>query len=274
MISQTRSELYKLSRSIIVLIVIFVLIIANIFISTRPTDDEPIMSSSEFVRTYEIYSLDLVKSYLHMKDSEATDLAELFFETHPNQFRYVLHRNLGMLIITTVFAAYYIGMEYKSRSFNNALYVGRSRSTVYFSKVIAYYITAAVISIITVLAITQFCASRVFTQLPAEYVWRCILMYVLLDLGIMSVPLLFVFLFRSPVISGIASLIYSFIMLSSGPARDGFFSFEPNRLKMLPDMWLQNTSSELIMKGLAVPAAFIVVCVLLGWLSFSKTQFK
>ena len=274
MISQTKTELYKISRSIIVLIIMVALIMLNIFIASRSTDEEPIYSSGGFVTYFEDFQLDTVKKYVNLENSKAETLSDLFWETHPIQFKYVLHRNLGMLFITMIFASYYIGMEFKSRSFNNSIYIGKSRNTVFLSKALVYYLAAALVSFLSVIVAIQFCASRVYELLPVYYVWRCILMYVLFDLGIMSVPLFFVFLFRNPALSGIASLLYSAIVNIKGPASEGLFSYEPNCLKMLPDIWNQAAPQELITKGIIVPIAFIAVFSALGLISFRKAQLK
>ena len=277
MISQTRSEFYKLSRSLIILIMMFVLIILNVFISSRNSDNRFTMqlhTASTFTFAYSEFKLESVKKIIELPDSQATDLGELFLDTHPRQFQIVLSRNLGMMLIMMIFASYFIGMEFKSRSFNNALYVGRSRSIVFFAKVLSYYFAVALMGLVSILLLTQFYASAVFTNLPSSYVLRCIFTRVLLDMGIMSLPMLFAFLAKGPAISGILSLIYSGTMLAVGPTREGFFSFDPNIIKQLPALWTQEAASALIGKSVLVPLGFIVVCVLLGWLHFYKMELK
>ncbi|NLO48410.1 MAG: hypothetical protein GX111_08850 [Clostridiales bacterium] len=274
MISQTRSELYKLFRSLILLIMMLFLVVFNIFASSRSTDAEPIYSYTSLSNTFPMVSLDAVKRTVGLPDSQAEDLYELSKELHPLQFRYVMHKNLAMLLFTMIFAPFYIGMDFKSRAFNNAIYVGRSRSVVYLSRVVTYFIAAALMAFLSALLLTVFNATSVFHMVPSSYIWRSIFLRVLLDMGIMSVPMLFAFLFRGPFFSGLGALIYSLSNVIAGPAEKGILSYDPNSIKQLPGLWTIDASPALLTKAVLVSLGFIAVCTFLGWVSFRKMQLK
>jgi hypothetical protein len=252
----------------------FVLVLFNIFISSRSTDAEPIYSYTSLTNTFPMVSLETVKKAVGLPDSHAEDLYELSKELHPIQFRYVMHRNLAMLIFALIFAPFYIGMDFKSRAFNNSLYVGRSRTAVYLSRVVSYYVAAALMAFLSAVLLTVFNATAVFYMLPSSYIWRCIFLRVLLDMGIMSVPMLFAFLFRGPFFSGLCSLVYSLISILTGPAEKGILSFDPNSVKQLSGLWTIGASSDLLSKAVFVSLGFIAVCTFLGWICFKKVQLK
>jgi hypothetical protein len=274
MISQTRAEFYKLSRNLAVLSLMLVLVLLNIYMSSRSTDQEPIYSYTTLSNTFETLSIESVKKIVGLPDSQAEDLFELSQELHPIQFQYMMHKNLAMLIFTVIFASFYIGMDFKNRSFNNALYIGRSRVSIYLSRVVVYYFAVALMAFLSALLLTFLNATTVFQRLPASYVWRCIFQRVLLDMGIMSLPMLFAFLFRGPFFSGLCSFIYSLIHALSDPAETGLLSIDPNSVKQLSGLWIPGASPDLVTKAVLVSVAFIAVSVLLGWVSFRKMQLK
>jgi len=147
-----------------------------------------------------------------LETSDAEDLAGVFQDVHPYQFRWVLASRQGLLLIPLVFACAFLMLDFMRRSFNNALYVGHSRNRVYFSKLVFLFITGFLVCLIGICALTGIYAGTVYTRMPAGYVWSRLFMHALSDLALMAPALLAVCLLRNAVLAVAVIAVYDLIL--------------------------------------------------------------
>ncbi len=265
-----RSEFYRLIRSSLRLIAIFVILVADIFLSTRCEVTGANMyqlpelcTMSQFTKYAENARLDVrgaVKFFVQkgkLEDSQAEDIIGVFQDTHPWQFRWVLASQKSVLAFPLIFAMAFLALDLERRSLNNLFYVGHSRDSVYFSRLIFLFVMGFLVSLVGICAITGIYAGTVFSRLPKAYVWSRLMIHALMDAAIMAPPLLLVLLVRKTVVSGAVILVYDFVLRFAG-----FTRLDMSR-------WAQGES-------LALPAVLSAVCILVcaaaGWFAFRRTR--
>ena len=110
-----------------------------------------------------------------------------------------------------VLAAFFVGQEFENRTVNIPIMHGHSRMQVFFSKVLAFYITGLVFSQ-TVLFVTLFAYyPSWYLQMPAAQFIQYILLRIVCDLGTLSIPLFLAFLCRDLVRSVSFSAAYALV---------------------------------------------------------------
>ncbi len=221
-----RAHFYRLFRSGMLLVTLLVILVADLFFSSRcPVSTANLYelprlcTMSQFTSYAENSNMSVstaiafFKKRGQLESSDATDLMGVFQDVHPYQFRWVLSSRQGLLLIPLIFSLVFLGLDLQRRSFNNALYIGHSRSGVFFAKLIYLLAVGFLINLLGICALTGIFAGTVYTRLPAAYVWSRLSLHALSDLALMAPALLLaVLLGHKPVIAVAAMAVYDLIL--------------------------------------------------------------
>ncbi len=283
MMNLIRAELFKITRSVPLLLLTLAAIAVNVFLSSRSkvelTDlyGLPELSSvSVFVSYFEERDMSASsakammakRGYLDPEESRAETLIEVFEDIQPHQFKLVLSSVKGLLLLPLLLLYLYILRDFRTRSYLNALYTGRSRAEVYFSKAATFISVSFIVSFISVLLLALSYANTVFSRLPAGYVWGRCLLCALLDTAVLAVPFMLAFALRRPPLVVTAAMIYSLaVRFSPGLVW-------PAAAKSGIELWSQNATSGLIGNAVLSAAVFIAASLLIGWLAFERADLK
>ncbi len=268
-----RAHFYRLSRSVLLLGALLVILACDLFLSTRVTvttsnmRELPMLCTSGAFMSYAdstSMSVSMAKGFFRkrgqLEESGAEDLIGVFQDVHPFQFRWVLATRRGMLAIPLIFAMAFLAMDFERRSYLNALYTGRSRASVYCSKLIFLFLCAFGVSLLGICALTGIYAGTVYSRLPAAYVWSRLLLHALSDAALMAPPLLLVCALRKTLISGVIILAYGFLLR--------FTDLFPLS-KMDMSVWAQGGN---VLPTLLWSVGILLVCSAAGWLFFRKAK--
>ena len=272
MTSLLRGGFYRLTHSFVLLIALLVILVADVFLNSRcdvttsNMRELPMLCTmSEFSAYAEAstMSVSTAVSFFRrrgqLESSDAEDLIGVFRDVHPFQFRWVLAAKRGTLAIPLIFAIVFLALDFDRRSYLNALYSGRSRSQVYFAKLLLLLFSGFLISLLGICALTGIYAGSVFTRLPASYVWSRLAAHALLDCAILAPPLLAVCLIRKTVIAGGVILAYDLILRFTGLIQTDLSLWDQGG-KLLPLVLLS--------------ALVILLCAGIGWLTFRKMRLR
>ena len=273
MMRQLRSEFFRMSRSVFLLLTVVVLLVADIFLSSRVQvnstnlyDLPELCTMSQFsgyAENMNMSPLGAVKFFQkrgQLTESSAEDLVGVFQDIHPWQFRWVLSSTKSVLVFPLVFMLIFLARDFQSRSFYNALYVGTKRDSVYWAKAAYLFIVLFIMSLIGICALTGIYAGTVFSRLPAGYVWSRLLLHALMDCALAAPMLLVCCLVRKLVLSAVVALAWDL------------------SLRFLE--WLPITGTELevweqggrIWPVLLWSVGLIAVSAVGGWLAFRKAK--
>lgn len=268
-----RSEFFRLSRSIFLLLTVLVLLVADIFLSSRVEvtttnlyDLPELCTMSQFTSFAEnskmspVSAIKFFQKRGQLTESSAEDLTGVFQDVHPYQFRWVLSSTRAVLAFPIVFMLVFLARDFRSRSFNNALYVGAKRGAVYCSKAIYLFVMMFLISLLGICALTGIYAGTVFSRLPSGYVWSRLLLHALADCALAAPVLLACCLVRNMVLSAVFALAWDI------------------SLRYLE--WLPITGMELsvweqggnVLPILLWSVGLIAVSAVGGWLVFRKAR--
>lgn len=268
-----RGELYRLTRSRALLLALFVILAADLFLSSRCRvttenmyDLPELCTMNQFMNFADSSNMSVrtAKSFFQkrgqLEESDAEDLMEVFRDVHPSQFRWLLANRQGMLVIPVVFAMVFLARDFGSRSLNHALYAGRSRRQLYAAKLIFLFASAFLISLVGICVLTVRYAGSVYTRLPAGYVWPRLALHALSDAALIAPALLAVWLLRKPVLSGAVIVVYDAVVR---------FVPIPILTRREPDVWARGGN---LLPLLAASAILLVLCAVSGWLSFRRAE--
>ncbi|MBR3060014.1 MAG: hypothetical protein IKG89_05320 [Oscillospiraceae bacterium] len=284
-----RGELFRLSRSAVLLLAIVVLLVCDLFISSRSKVTETNMydlaelpGAGTFVNYFQDNKtspegaaarmrLPRVKNQpetIVLRDDPATakyeNLIEVYWACSPYYFRWVLASNQGLMVIPLIFAVMFLARDFPNRVFNDSLYIGKRRREIFWGKTLFYFLLAFLISLAGILLLALVYASAVFRTLPAGYVWSRILLHAFVDTCLMAVPFLLAFLTRNPVVTGILSALYGVLIRYTG-------LIYPAKLKADMAAWEQGTF-PLTMALICL--AVLAVCIAVSRLLFEKQDIK
>ncbi|MDR2360125.1 MAG: hypothetical protein LBD85_02440 [Oscillospiraceae bacterium] len=213
-----RSELLKLRKGGFLLLVLGFMTVVSVWASTREAGERyGLMTATQFISYYRAQQLSL--NYAAMDTAyywgldiyemvpRVSDFYDLAMETHEEQFNRLLNVNLGSILFSLAFAAHYIGMDFKSRQWNNALYIGHSRTLIFFARVIAYYGIALIFSLINSGVLIAMYSADIVSEIGAASVIAAVGKRLLVDWSLCSLPLLWVYLFKGAVLPAITSVI-------------------------------------------------------------------
>ena len=283
-----RGELFHLSRSAVLLLAVAVLLVCDLFISSRSKVTESnlydlaeLPSAGTFVNFFQDNKtspdgaaarmrLPRVKNQPEtavLHDEPGTkyeNLIEVYWACSPYYFRWVLASNQGLMVIPLIFAVMFLARDFPNRVFNDSLYVGKRRREVFWGKALFYFLLAFVISLAGILLLTLVYASAALRILPGGYVWSRLLLHAFVDTCLMAVPFLLAFLTRNPVITGVLSALYGVLIRYTN-------LIYPAALKADMAAWEQGSFP---MTMTLVSLAVLVVCVAASRLLFEKQDLK
>ena len=273
MMRQLRSEFFRLSRSVFLIGTIIVLIVVDVFLSSRcevngsnlySLPDLCTMSQfTSFAENSNMSPESSIKFFQkrgQLEESSATDLIGVFQDIHPYQFSWVLENTQAVLVFPLAFALIFLARDFKNRSFYNALYTGVSRDKVFWSKAVFLFIVFFLLSLAGICALTGVYAGTVFSRLPAGYVWSRLLLHALADCALAAPMLLVVCLLRKTVLCGVIALAWDFSL---------------RFLRWLPitgtglETWKQGGN---VMPVLLWSVGLIAVSLIGSWLAFRKAK--
>ncbi|MDR0937446.1 MAG: hypothetical protein LBM98_12290 [Oscillospiraceae bacterium] len=176
-----------------------------------------------------------------------TSYYELSFEIEAPQFKHLGKPALGFFAMAMFLAPYYIGMDFKARVFNNALYAGRTRASVFTARVGVYFALCAVMSVVVSFALVLAYSASMLGKLPAIELLSYFAKRLLTDLAIMSIPLALVCAFRTVVYPA---------LITFGVCAIAWFGFYTAG-SAIP-LWL--------------PCVVLPLCIVASWLSFRRAD--
>lgn len=268
-----RSHVYRFFHSGMLLVTLLVILAVDLFFSSRCPVTTTNMyelprlcTMGQFMSYAEnsTMSVSTAKAFFRkrgqLEESDAADLIGVFQDVHPYQFRWVLSSRQGLLLIPMFFVLVFLALDFDRRSYNNALYIGYSRSSVFFSKLIFIFTVGFLINLVGICALTGIFAGTVYTRLPVGYVWSRLALHALSDLALMAPPLLAVCLLRRTVISGTLIVVYDLILR--------FTTILPMTEQDL-DVWAQGAdAAPMLLWSLGI----LVVCAAVSYVSFRKAK--
>ena len=275
MMRQLRSEFFRLGRSVFLIGTIIVLIVADIFLSSRCEVNgsnlyslPDLCTMSEFTSFAENSNMSpesAIKFFQkrgQLEESSATDLIGVFQDIHPYQFRWVLESTKAVLVFPLAFALIFLARDFKSRSFYNALYAGVSRDKVFWSKALFLFIVFFITSLAGICALTGVYAGSVFSRLPAGYVWSRLLLHALADCALAAPILLAVCLLENFVLCGVIGLVWDLSLR--------FLQWLPITGTGL-ETWKQGGN---VLPVLLWSVGLIAVSMVGSWLAFRRAKLK
>ncbi|MBR3554612.1 MAG: hypothetical protein IKN89_01745 [Oscillospiraceae bacterium] len=268
-----RSHFYRFFHSGMLLVALLVILAIDLFFSSRcPVTtanmyELPRLTTMGQFMSYaenSTMSVSTAKAFFkkrgQLEESDATDLIGVFRDVHPYQFRWVLSSRQGLLLIPLIFAVVFLALDFDRRSFNNALYTGHSRSSVFFAKLIFIFAVGFLINLIGICALTGIFAGTVYTRLPALYVWSRLALHALSDLALMAPPLLAVCLLRKTVFAVAFTVVYDLILR--------FTTLLPMTAQDL-DIWAQGRNMT---PTLLWSLGILLVCTAVSYVVFRKVK--
>lgn len=129
-------------------------------------------------------------------------------------FERILRDYAAILLLGMIFAAYFFGQDFVLRGFSTYVIAGRSRTEILVGKFSAYLALSLLLSLVVlVTAIINF-VPKVFV-LGYGYVMRCVGTRLIIDVGFLSVPVIFPFIFRDILKSAGVCLLFMILFLSN-----------------------------------------------------------
>lgn len=286
--SVIRGELFHLSRSAVLLLAVVILLVCDLFISSRSQVTETNMydlaelpGAGAFVNFFQDRKSDASGAAQYMRipkvkgqpetavlqddpKTQYENIIDVYWACSPHYFRWILASNKGLLAIPLIFVVMFLARDFQNRVFNDSLYVGKRRREVFWGKALFYFLLAFLISLAGILLLTIVYAGGVFQNLPAGYVWSRLLLHALTDTCLMAIPFLLAFLFRNTVLTGIVTALYCVLIRFTGV-------IYPAVLKADKAVWAQGTFPTTM---LIVNLAVLVVCVAVSRVLFEKQDVK
>ena len=283
-----RGELFHLSRSVVLLLAVAVLLVCDLFISSRSKVDEAHMydlaelpGSGAFVNFFmdknsgpagaaQYMRMPRVKGQPEtaiLQDDPKTqydNIIDVFWACSPYYFRWVLASNKGLLAIPLIFVVMFLARDFPNRVFNDSLYIGKKRRAIFWGKTLFYFLLAFLISLAGILLLTIVYAGGVFRNLPGGYVWSRMILHAFTDACLMAVPFLLAFLTRNTVVTGFLAALYGVLIRFTNIVY-------PAALKADLSTWEQGTfplTMTLVCLGV------LVVCVAASRVLFEKRDMK
>lgn len=283
-----RGELFHLSRSAVLLLAVVVLLVCDLFISSRSQVTEANMydlaelpGSGTFVNFFQDRNSGPAGAAVYMRTpkvkghpetavlqddpkTQYENIIDVFWACSPYYFRWILASNQGLLVIPLVFVIMFLARDFPNRVFNDSLYIGKRRRDVFWAKTLFYFLLAFLVSLVGILLLTVVYAGGAFRYLPAGYVWSRMAIHALMDACLMAVPFLLAFLLRNTVLTGFVTALYCVLIRYTNV-------IWPAAVKADKAIWAQGTfplTPTLVCLGL------LVVCVGVSRVLFEKQDLK
>ena len=283
-----RGELFHLSRSAVLLLAVVVLLVCDLFISSRSQVTEANMydlaelpGSGTFVNFFQDRNSGPAGAAVYMRTpkvkghpetavlqddpkTQYENIIDVFWACSPYYCRWILASNQGLLVIPLVFVIMFLARDFPNRVFNDSLYIGKRRRDVFWAKTLFYFLLAFLVSLVGILLLTVVYAGGAFRYLPAGYVWSRMAIHALMDACLMAVPFLLAFLLRNTVLTGFVTALYCVLIRYTNV-------IWPAAMKADKAIWAQGTfplTPTLVCLGL------LVVCVGVSRVLFEKQDLK
>ena len=286
-----KQEFYHLSRSWPILLVLLALLIGSCVISSKDVigkwcswDVEypymALVDEAEFSHDIEYqlkrHDLEWVKEGLSIRDTGADTLSEVYAIMQKPLYVRVMWYIAGLVLVSAVLPTVLVRLPLNTGVPQLSAKLS-SRRGVALGKVFVYFIIAGAISLITVLILSGIYAPSVAGQLGFGYCLRCLILRVLQDLAVLSVPLYIAFLCRSAVLTTVINLAYGCLCcwvntLAAGRETVLFLPF-PAWLHGLRSLW-QPGASAVWIAAVLVSLAYIVLFGMLSVRRFERSETK
>ena len=286
-----KQEFYHLSRSWPVLLVLLALLIGSCVISSKDVigkwcswDIEypymALVDEAEFSHDIEYqlkrHDLEWVKEGLSIRDTEADTLSEVYAIMQRPMYIRVMWYIAGLVLVSAVLPTVLVRLPLNTGVPQLSAKLSSRRGAA-LGKVFVYFIIAGAISLITVLILSGIYAPSVAGQLGFGYCLRCLILRVLQDLAVLSVPLYIAFLCRSAVLTTVINLAYGCLCcwvntLAAGRETVLFLPF-PAWLHGLRSLW-QPGASAVWIAAVLVSLAYIVLFGMLSVRRFERSETK
>ena len=284
-----KQEFYHLSRSWLVLLVLLALLIGSTVISSKDVIGEwcgwdtesPYMSlvdDAEFTHDMEYqlqrHTIDWVKERLSIRDTGADTLPKVYAVMQKSLYVRVMWYIAGLVLVSAVLPTVLVRLPLNTGVPQLIAKLSSRRGTA-LGKVLVYFIIAGAISLITVLILSGIYAPSVMRQLGFGYCLRCLVLRVLQDLAVLSIPLYIAFLCRSAVLTTVINLAYGCLccwvnILAAGGENVLFIPF-PAFLHGLRSLWQPGTPALWLGLSALVSLAYILFFCLLSVRQFERS---
>jgi hypothetical protein len=167
-----------------------------------------------------------------------------------------------------IFAAFFIGRDYGKRYFNGSVYFGKGKGEILAAKLFAYYIFALLLSIAEL-----FLAAAIYIHdievLAPSFILQRLVLRLCFDIGVLSHPIVFSFIFRDVA----KSMACSFLVLVLFISNRAIVNLNPYQY-----VYKGFTSAELSVSTLyqtaAISAAIIIISISASYLLFRRTELR
>lgn len=268
-----RADFYRLFRSAPLLIALLVMLVGDLYASSRvdvTTEnmyDLPMLCTMSAFNSYAErtnMSLNGAKNFFikrgQLESSDAEEVTEVFRDVMPYQFRWVLASTRGMLFLPALFTAFFLLMDRQRRNARNALYVGHSRSILYISRILFLFLVCFCVSLLGILLLAGIYAGAVFTRLPSLYVWSRLLLHALRDCALVAPALLLGLVLTNLFFCAAAIAAYSVFLR--------FIPLHPlTRFDL--DIWAQGSG---YVPTLLISLGILALCAVLGWVYYRSSR--
>ena len=192
---------------------------------------------------------------------------------HEEQYKRMFNVSLGFILLATFFAPYYIGMDFATRLWNNKLYIGHSRASVYWSRWTMYLIIVALASLLTSLITIFMYAGTIFDKIPFSIIVNDLVRKFIFDMSIMSIPIIFIYLFKGAVFPSIITFVIGMsfwisTLVYGAPATAPVIAMTPYATPVLPQYL--PTFDIFYDIHIVVPVLIIAASAFLGWYFFER----
>jgi ABC-type transport system involved in multi-copper enzyme maturation permease subunit len=194
-------------------------------------------------------------------------------------FSNAMSDSTGITLVSLILAAYFFGTDFKGRTFNGAIYSGKNRIGIVFSKLMWFFVLTALISILSMMIVLTIFAPKWFSVLPAAYILRCFAIRILLDIATMCIPVIIAFvcrgIFKSVVFTILAAIVGTVVnALIKNSGISFLLCWYPGVIYFNRGLWETVASPGLLISMTAIVLCFISGCVAALLLMFRKADLK
>lgn len=235
-----KSELYKLTHDIVILILIPISVLAYIFV----------------IRIRGVANLNDPAFVIRM-------LANPF----------------AVMWISVILGTYFFGYDFSARSLNGAVYYGHGRLKIIGSKLICYYSLAFVIILLSLAIAIQITVPDVYSRLSVNGYLGRILVYLVLSFGTISFPMLLAVCFQDMFKSIGSAAIFTYLMqqlmgrAAEGTSLDKLLLYYPPYLQIDFNLW-RFEQTDTIFRAMAVSIGWMLISAIISVIVIKYRELK
>lgn len=182
----------------------------------------------------------------------------------------LLDQSATAWVMVIFFPGYFVSIDFRNRTIIGPLTCGRSRWQIFASKLISYYLLAAIFSIVSSLLVIWWYIPQSFSVIPTDIIIRSFALRLLSDLAVGSIPLIIVFCVKNMLFSVIISFAY---MMGLNIPRAAGVPVPYFNAYWLKD-FLYSLTPEMIKTFCITCVVYIVIGAAGAYPVFSRSQFK